>query len=182
MTQVNRQWLLRERPLGMVGPQHFDLVESPMPEPDLAAGQVLVKTLMLGFDPAMRGWLEDVLSYLPPVAIGEPMRASGVGQVTAWVMGEQDPDYQPFRMNRAPDGGFVAELEAWEGRGSATHAQLTTSPRSATSTSSSMGSLVSGSYSFGGTRMLPSARRAPRIRRSRRPVKNFESSGPRERL
>jgi len=83
MTAVNRQWLLKERPSGMVGPEHFDLVESPMPQPDLGAGQVLVKTLMLGFDPAMRGWLADEPSYLPPVAIGEPMRASGVGQVVA---------------------------------------------------------------------------------------------------
>lgn len=65
----------------MVGPEHFDLVESPMPEPDLTKGQVLLKTLMLGFDPAMRGWLDDEPSYLPPVGIGEPMRASGVGQV-----------------------------------------------------------------------------------------------------
>ncbi|CAA0118385.1 Putative NADP-dependent oxidoreductase YfmJ [Halioglobus japonicus] len=81
MGTINRQWILRERPVGVVGPQHFEQVKSPMPQPDLAAGQVLLKTLMLGFDPAMRGWLEDAPSYLPPVAIGEPMRASGVGQV-----------------------------------------------------------------------------------------------------
>jgi NADPH-dependent curcumin reductase CurA len=78
---MNRQWLLKERPVGMVGPQHFVQVQSPLPQPDLAAGQVLVKTLMLGFDPAMRGWLVDAPSYLPSVAIGDPMRASGVGQV-----------------------------------------------------------------------------------------------------
>ena len=81
MTKVNRQWLLKQRPVGMVGPEHFELVESPLPEADTDAGQVLVKTLVLGFDPAMRGWVMDERSYLPPVAIGEPMRASGVGQV-----------------------------------------------------------------------------------------------------
>ncbi len=81
MSQLNRQWLLRERPVGMVGPEHFEYAESAIPEPDLAAGQVLIKTLMLGFDPTMRGWLVDEPSYLPPVAIGKPMRASGVGQV-----------------------------------------------------------------------------------------------------
>lgn len=81
MTSTNRQWLLKNRPTGMVGPEHFELVESPLPVPDLAAGQVLVKTLMLGFDPAMRGWVMDEPSYLPPVALGAPMRASGVGQV-----------------------------------------------------------------------------------------------------
>jgi NADPH-dependent curcumin reductase CurA len=81
VTNINRQWLLKDRPTGMVGPEHFELVESPMPAPDTDAGQVLVKTLMLGFDPAMRGWVMDEPSYLPPVAIGAPMRASGVGQV-----------------------------------------------------------------------------------------------------
>jgi len=81
MDKVNRQWLLKERPRGAIGPEHFELVSSPLPEPDLAAGQVLLKTLMLGFDPAMRGWVVDEPSYLPPVAIGDPMRASGVAQV-----------------------------------------------------------------------------------------------------
>ena len=102
MTQANRQWLLRERPVGMVGPEHFELVASPMPAPDLGAGQVLVKTLMLGFDPAMRGWLEDVRSYLPPVAIGEPMRASGVGQVIQ----SDNPDL--------PEGTLVQGLMNWQ--------------------------------------------------------------------
>ncbi|HEY6132106.1 MAG TPA: NADP-dependent oxidoreductase [Halioglobus sp.] len=81
MNTVNRQWLLKERPVGVVGPQHFEQVHSPLPQPDPPAGQVLLKTLMLGFDPAMRGWMVDEPSYLPPVAIGEPMRASGVSQV-----------------------------------------------------------------------------------------------------
>jgi NADPH-dependent curcumin reductase CurA len=78
---TNRQWLLKERPVGMVGPEHFELVETPLPQVDLEAGQVLIKTLMLGFDPAMRGWVMDERSYLPPVAIGTPMRSTGVGQV-----------------------------------------------------------------------------------------------------
>ena len=83
MTDNNRQWLLKERPSGLIGPEHFQLVDRPIPTPDLDMGQVLVRTLMLGFDPAMRGWVEDVRSYLPPVGLGEPMRASGVGQVIA---------------------------------------------------------------------------------------------------
>jgi len=81
VAKINRQWLLKQRPVGMVGPEHFELVDSPLPQVDLDAGQVLVKTLMLGFDPAMRGWVMDERSYLPPVAIGAPMRATGVGQV-----------------------------------------------------------------------------------------------------
>ena len=83
MTDTNKQWLLKSRPSGMVTPENFELVEASMPTPDLGSGEVLVKNLMLGFDPAMRGWIEDVRSYLPPVALGEPMRASGVGEVVA---------------------------------------------------------------------------------------------------
>ena len=102
MNQVNRQWLLKKRPAGMVGPEHFELAESPLPEPDLDAGQVLVRTLMLGFDPAMRGWLIDEPSYLPPVPIGAPMRASGVGQVIR----SQNPSL--------PEGSLVQGILNWQ--------------------------------------------------------------------
>ncbi|MFK7975773.1 MAG: NADP-dependent oxidoreductase [Halioglobus sp.] len=78
---ANQQWLLKSRPQGMVTQDNFELVNGPLPEPDYAAGQVLLKTLMLSFDPAMRGWMTDEPSYLPPVALGEPMRASAVAQV-----------------------------------------------------------------------------------------------------
>jgi len=102
VAKTNKQWLLKERPVGMVGPEHFELVESPLPEADLKAGQVLVKTLMLGFDPAMRGWLMDERSYLPPVAIGAPMRATGVGQVVQ----TSNP--------ALPEGALVQGLLNWQ--------------------------------------------------------------------
>ena len=44
-------------------------------------GEVLVKVTYLSLDPAMRGWMNDVRSYIPPVGIGEVMRAGGVGRV-----------------------------------------------------------------------------------------------------
>ena len=102
MTDTNRQWLLKERPSGMVGPEHFEKVEGPVPTPNLDAGEVLVKTRTLGFDPAMRGWIRDERSYLPPVALGEPMRASGVGQVIK----SQNPDL--------PEGTLVQGLLNWQ--------------------------------------------------------------------
>ncbi|MDE0951827.1 MAG: NADP-dependent oxidoreductase [Halioglobus sp.] len=102
MSTTNRQWLLKERPLGLVGPEHFELVESPLPEPDLAAGQVLLKTLMLSFEPAMRGWLDDVPSYVPPVGIGEPMRAPGVCQVVR----SENPEL--------PEGTLVQGQANWQ--------------------------------------------------------------------
>ena len=40
-----------------------------------------MRNLYFAFEPAMRGWLNDVRSYVPPVQLGEVMRASAVGQV-----------------------------------------------------------------------------------------------------
>ena len=76
---VNRQWLLKERPTGMVEPSNFELREADVPEP--ADGQFLVRNLYLSLDPAMRTWMTAVRSYVPPVEIGEVMRGACVGQV-----------------------------------------------------------------------------------------------------
>ncbi len=75
----NRQWLLAARPVGMVKESDFELRESPVPTP--GDGEILVRNLYVSFDPAMRGWMEDRPSYIPPVQIGEVMRAGCVGQV-----------------------------------------------------------------------------------------------------
>ncbi|GBG24650.1 Prostaglandin reductase 1 [Hondaea fermentalgiana] len=57
---------------------------APMPtEEDLADGEVLVKNVYLTLDPAMRGWMRDQKSYVPPVKLGAVMRGSSVGQVLA---------------------------------------------------------------------------------------------------
>jgi hypothetical protein len=48
-----------------------------------AEGGVLVKTLALSLDPAMRGWMNEGKSYIAPVGIGEVMRAGGIGTVVA---------------------------------------------------------------------------------------------------
>ena len=79
MDAVNHQFRLAVRPRGMVGREHFDYVEEPLPE--LEDGQVLVKVLYISLDPAMRGWMAEGRSYIPPVEIGEVMRAGTVGRV-----------------------------------------------------------------------------------------------------
>ena len=76
---TNRQWRLIERPVGMVGPQHFKFYEEPAPSP--GPGEVLVRTLYVSFDPAMRAFLHDRPSYVAPQPIGEVMRAGAIGQV-----------------------------------------------------------------------------------------------------
>jgi len=75
----NGQWRLKTRPTGMVREDNFEYVEEPVP--DLGANEFLVRNVYLAFEPAMRGWLNDVKSYVPPVQIGEVMRASTVGRV-----------------------------------------------------------------------------------------------------
>jgi NADPH-dependent curcumin reductase CurA len=79
MDAVNHQFRLAARPEAMVGPEHFDYVEEQLPE--LTDGQVLIKTAYISLDPAMRGWMSEGRSYIPPVQIGEVMRAGTVGEV-----------------------------------------------------------------------------------------------------
>jgi NADPH-dependent curcumin reductase len=77
----NHQVRLAARPQGLPGPACWQFTEAPVTEP--GEGGVLVKTLALSLDPAMRGWMNEGKSYIPPVAIGEVMRAGGVGVVVA---------------------------------------------------------------------------------------------------
>jgi len=86
--QINRQFQLAKRPVGAATRDTFAYVETPLGEP--GPGQILVKNQYLSLDPAMRGWMNDAKSYIAPVAIGDVMRALGVGQVIA----SQHPDYQ----------------------------------------------------------------------------------------
>ncbi|AEF55949.1 NADP-dependent oxidoreductase [Marinomonas posidonica] len=60
----------------------FDVVTQAIPQP--SEGEVLVKLTHLSLDPAMRGWMSpDENSYIPPVKLGDTMRASGIGDVVA---------------------------------------------------------------------------------------------------
>jgi NADPH-dependent curcumin reductase CurA len=81
MTLENLQFRLANRPVGMAKDTDFQKAAEPLRE--LADGDITVKTLYLSLDPAMRGWMNDAKSYIRPVAIGEVMRAGGVGEVVA---------------------------------------------------------------------------------------------------
>ncbi len=85
---TNRQWVLAKRPHGMVSKENFEYREVPIPEP--GDGEVLLRNLYLSFDPTQRGWMEDRESYMPPVQIGEPMRAGSVAQVVE----SRHPDFR----------------------------------------------------------------------------------------
>jgi NADPH-dependent curcumin reductase CurA len=78
-TLNNQQFRLAARPAGL--PKRSDWQETSEPLRAPADGEIVVKVLYLSLDPAMRGWMNDVPSYIRPVAIGEVMRAGGVGVV-----------------------------------------------------------------------------------------------------
>lgn len=100
MTRTNGQWVLASRPEGMISESNFGYKEEPVRE--IQDGEVLVRNLYLAFEPAMRGWVDDVPSYIPPVAIGEVMRSSTVGQVIE----SKNDNY--------PKGQLVSGMLGWQ--------------------------------------------------------------------
>jgi NADPH-dependent curcumin reductase CurA len=85
---VNRRFALRQRPHGRIDDQTFELVEEELPS--LNDGEALVRTEWISLDPTNRGWISEAPGYLPPVAIGETMRALGMGRVVE----SKHPDYE----------------------------------------------------------------------------------------
>ncbi|HEU0103991.1 MAG TPA: NADP-dependent oxidoreductase [Mycobacteriales bacterium] len=84
---------LAKRPTGLPTDDVWDVVTEPAPEP--GDGEFLLRTRYISVDPAMRGWMNDVRSYVPPVGLGEVMRAGVVGEVVA------------SRAGRFPEGAHV---------------------------------------------------------------------------
>ncbi|MCK6590462.1 MAG: NADP-dependent oxidoreductase [Polyangiaceae bacterium] len=95
----NRQWRLASRPKGMVSKSDFQWVEEPIPS--IGEGEILVRVLYLSCDPTQRGWMA-MDSYMPAVAIGEVMRAIGIGVVEK----SNHPDFAP--------GDMVSGMTGWQ--------------------------------------------------------------------
>ncbi len=77
---TTRQWLIAGRPRGRpVQDSDFELVTRDLPP--AGPGQMLLKTHYLGFDPAQKGWMENIADYVAPTEIGEVMRGSGISEV-----------------------------------------------------------------------------------------------------
>lgn len=90
----NRQFRLAARPVGLPRPSDWEYSSRTVADP--AEGEVLVRTIYLSLDPAMRGWMNEGKSYIEPVSIGQVMRALGIGQVVS----SRDP--------RLPPGTYVS--------------------------------------------------------------------------
>lgn len=97
---VNRRFLLVRRPDGQPVRQDFKLVEEAIPSPP--PGGLVIRNHYASLDPAQRGWMDDAPSYLPPIPLGAPVRASTVGVVHA----SDNPDFVP--------GQWVAGMNALE--------------------------------------------------------------------
>ena len=100
MSDVNRRFLLRERPTGRITDSTYERVDEAVPE--IGEGEALVRVRWISVDPTNRAWIGETPTYLPPVGIGEVMRAGGLGEVVA----SNSPDY--------PVGKLVQGLVARE--------------------------------------------------------------------
>jgi len=100
---------LARRPQGPTDEQTWQVASEETPALD--PGQFLVRVRQISLDPAMRGWLDDRPSYLPPVAVGDVMRAAGVGVV-------EESSHPRFPVGTAVLGTFgVQEYAVSSGHG-----------------------------------------------------------------
>lgn len=103
---INRRIVLNSRPTGIPVPENFRVEEAPIPE--LEAGQVLLENRVFAIDPAVRGMLDDVKSYMPPVPLN--------GLIPTMVLGRVLKSRNPaFR-----EGDYGRAFIGWE-----THSVLT---------------------------------------------------------
>lgn len=114
--ETNRRFLLVRRPDGVPVADDFRLEASDIPA--LAEGEFLIRNHYASLDPAIRGWLDDRPSYMPPIPLGDPVRASTIGVVAdsrsdafpvgQWVMGLNA--IEEYSLGRA--GGFTQPIDA----------------------------------------------------------------------
>lgn len=114
MPETNVQIRLKNRPEGLPKESDFERTEEPIPVP--GEDEVLVRNVYLSLDPAMRGWMSDRKSYLPPVGLGEVMRGLTVGEVVA----SNDPAFSP--------GDHVQGVLGWQLYATARPKRLTRLP------------------------------------------------------
>ena len=109
---MNRQVLLRRRPIGRPAADDFEIVERPLAiVPD---GGVLRRTIYLSLDPYMRGRMSDAASYAQSVAIGQAM----VGHTVSQVVESKNPAFKA--------GDFVAGYDGWQDFGLSSGSDLRT--------------------------------------------------------
>ena len=107
---MNKQIKLAKRPIGMPDASTWSLEENAIPE--IKEGEVLIQQHYISLDPAMRGWLNDVKSYIAPVGVGEVMRAGSIGEVV------EAKNHPSFKVGDILTGwGGVQQYTATDGKG-----------------------------------------------------------------
>ncbi len=106
-SEIHRRWLYRRHPVGVVGPEHYELVEAPL-SLELSDGEALVRMRYLSVDPYMRINQSLMPTYNElPHALDTVQTAGAVGQVVASRSGA-------FR-----EGDWVEGMMGWQ-----THARV----------------------------------------------------------
>ncbi|MFX1484577.1 MAG: NADP-dependent oxidoreductase [Promethearchaeota archaeon] len=98
--KVNRQWRIASRPEGFIKASNFVWKEEPVPTP--ADGEVLVRNIYLSLDPAAWGWMQEWISYVPALSIGDVMHGINLGIV------------EESRNAKFNSGDFVYGLLGWQ--------------------------------------------------------------------
>ncbi len=125
MSENNRVAKLAQRPVGAVKRDDFLIEDEPIQDP--GPGEFRVKLAYISLDPAMRGWMSDGRSYVPPVELGAVMRAIAVGHVEqsnhpGFAVGDAVTGLFGVQQYAISDGAGVAKvnpeqapLERWVG-------------------------------------------------------------------
>src|SRR4051812_9946005 len=115
MMTKNRRFLLVRRPSGQPVREDFKFVTEAIPDP--TPGTFIIRNHYASLDPAQRGWMDDAPSYMPPINLGDSVRATTVGVVHAssapgfktgdWVLGMNAlEDYSVMQ-----PGGFTSRID-----------------------------------------------------------------------
>ena len=111
----NRKLILKRRPQGLPVAQDFELISEDLPK--ISDGEILVRNHYISLDPAQRGWMDDIPSYMPPINLGDSVRATTVGRVAEsknanfetgqWVLGLNGIE----EYSRVAEGGFTSPID-----------------------------------------------------------------------
>ncbi|MEE4659402.1 MAG: NADP-dependent oxidoreductase [Halieaceae bacterium] len=97
---VNRQFILKSRPLGLPTPEEVPMIESPVPV--AGDGEIVIRNLFLSLDPAIRGWMSDEPNYMDPIPVGAKIWSGGIGRVVQ----SNSPDFAV--------GDIAMGMNGWE--------------------------------------------------------------------
>lgn len=97
---TQRRLILERRPKGIATHEDVILHEAPIGRPD--DGQILLRNHFFSIDPAIRDWMSERPSYLPPIRIGDPVRSTVIGEVVE----SRHPSFRP--------GQLAVGIGGWE--------------------------------------------------------------------